>query len=201
MSACETCWMKGEGCALKALALSCNTNKRFLVKLKGKIANDGFKAVSGNHYIAGNHKIPRIWVIVADRHIVRIFMKPDGHLELIGEATPSMKERRKGTPNHSLGRVASSGSGAVHHRLEPRSAPGEKEALSFAHDIADWLDRAVAEDAFDRLVVIAAPHTLGDLRKVLTQKTQGRIIAEINKDLTKMNEKALWTELEKILWF
>lgn len=170
------------------------------MKLTGKIADDGLKAVSEKYTVAGHHKVPRIWIMVADRHSARIFSKMEGRLEEIGTATPSPHGRAEGAPNHSLGRIASSASGTVHHKLSPCTTPEEKE-LSFAQDIAIWLDEAVKEDAFDRLVLTAAPHMLGDLRKVLSKPVHTRVVAEVDKDLTKMGEKDLYAELEKIVWF
>ena len=76
-----------------------------------------------------------------------------------------------------------------------------KEALSFVHEIADWLDDSVRDNAFDRLVLVAAPQTLGELRKILSKPVQTRIIAEVDKDLTKMKDRDLQVELEKIVWF
>ena len=76
-----------------------------------------------------------------------------------------------------------------------------QEILLFAHQISDWLDKAVWEDAFDRLVLVAAPQILGELRHIMKHPVHARVIAEINKDLTKMNERDLREELLKILWF
>ncbi len=75
-----------------------------------------------------------------------------------------------------------------------------KEALSFAHEIADWLDEPARSNDFDRLVLIAAPQTLGELRKILSKPVQMRIVTEVDKDLTKMSDKDLQVELEKIVW-
>lgn len=146
------------------------------MKLSGKIAEEGFTAVGAKHFASGHHEVPRVWVMVADRHGARIFSKPEGHLEEIGAASAN-----------------------THHSAEAHKAPREKDAQSFAHDIAAWLDQAVKADAFDRLVLAAAPHMLGDLRKVLGKTVQSRIVAEVDKDLTKMNEPDLRKELEKIV--
>ena len=51
------------------------------------------------------------------------------------------------------------------------------------------------------LSLVAAPKTLGDLRKVMKQQVHARVIAEINKDLTKLDIRALQEELKKIIWF
>ena len=148
------------------------------MKMTGKITNDGFKAVSGDHYMTGHHKIPRIWVVLADRHKFRVFMKPDGHLEQIAEACPQSLGKEKHASGHSAG-----------------------DEGKFVKDIAVWLDEAVSADSFDKLILAASPKMLGDLRKFLSDAVQTRLIAEIDKDLIKMQEKELFEELKTIVWF
>jgi protein required for attachment to host cells len=76
-----------------------------------------------------------------------------------------------------------------------------KGELKLAHDIADRLDASAHAHAYDRLILAAPPHMLGDLRKILSHTVQARIAAEIDKDLTKMNDAVLHEELKKIVWF
>ncbi len=171
------------------------------MKLKGKIVESDLSDLNKEEYSSGHHKIPRIWIVVADSAGARIFKKNSHGLELIGEATPKKTEREKGTPNRSLGRISSSGGASIHHRLEPHLPPGRHDATTFTHDLSQWLEQAVQENAFDRLVLVAAPKTLGDLRKQLGEHVQARIMAEVNKELTKMPEKALLEELKEIVWF
>ena len=54
----------------------------------------------------------------------------------------------------------------------------------FAKDIADVLNKAAQANRFSKLVVVAPPKTLGDLRKEFDSEVTDRIIAEIDKDLT-----------------
>lgn len=55
----------------------------------------------------------------------------------------------------------------------------------FAGDIAGLLDRLAVAGDFEKLIVVAPPRTLAGLRKRFSRTLSGRIIAEINKDLTK----------------
>lgn len=55
----------------------------------------------------------------------------------------------------------------------------------FAKDLSARLNRAALSDAFDRLVVIAPPATLGALRSHYNPELKTRLTAEIDKDLTK----------------
>ena len=171
------------------------------MKMSGKIANDGFEAVSGDHFVTRHHKIPRIWVVLADRHIMRVFMKPDGKLEQIAEAHPGGEGIGMKAAGHDGGKIASSANMHIRHRLESGKTPDEKEEIKFVRDMAVWLDQAVEANSFDRLILAASPKMLGDLRKTLSDSVQSRIVAQIDKDLTKMQEKDLLEELQEIVWF
>lgn len=55
----------------------------------------------------------------------------------------------------------------------------------FAKDLSARLNRAALSDAFDRLIVIAPPATLGELRAHYNPELKMRLAAEIDKDLTR----------------
>lgn len=57
--------------------------------------------------------------------------------------------------------------------------------VRFAKDFAARLNRAAHSDKFDRLIVIAPPATLGELRAEFSADLKSRLAAEIDKDLTK----------------
>ncbi len=54
----------------------------------------------------------------------------------------------------------------------------------FAADIAAMLTARVHSGDFDKLIVIADPHTLGRLRTLWPQDIAARIVSEIPKDMT-----------------
>jgi protein required for attachment to host cells len=53
----------------------------------------------------------------------------------------------------------------------------------FAVDAADMLNRMVLQHKMDKLIIVAAPRTLGELRKHLHGEVEKRVIGEISKDL------------------
>lgn len=55
----------------------------------------------------------------------------------------------------------------------------------FAREIADRIHAMVRTGKCERLIVAAAPRILGDLRKAYHKDVESRIVAEIDKDLTK----------------
>ncbi|MGX0875999.1 protein required for attachment to host cells [Roseovarius sp. MBR-154] len=54
----------------------------------------------------------------------------------------------------------------------------------FAHELSDMLYKYAHRGAFERIVLVAAPHALGDLRKALHKEVSDKVVAEIPKDLT-----------------
>ena len=54
----------------------------------------------------------------------------------------------------------------------------------WAHEAADRLNKRALSNDFDKLVVIAPPKTLGELRKKLHKETEKRIVVEIDKEMT-----------------
>ncbi len=169
------------------------------MKLTGKI-NDDLKGFARNPRTTRPWKTSRVWVLVADQHIARMFEKGENGLVSIGEAVPAPFAETE-MADQSTGRVISSGANTLHHKYEVHMNARRQESLSFVHQVSQWLDKAVWADAFDRLVLVAPPQTLGELRKALTREVHARVIAEINKDLTKLSEEKLLENLTKIVWF
>jgi protein required for attachment to host cells len=54
----------------------------------------------------------------------------------------------------------------------------------FAAEAAALLNRRALEDDFEKLVVVAPPQTLAELRKKYDKAVTARLLAEVDKDLT-----------------
>ena len=59
------------------------------------------------------------------------------------------------------------------------------EEHRFARHVAEAMEKLVRERKVKALVVVAPPRTLADLRQAFHADVKSRIVAEINKDLTK----------------
>jgi protein required for attachment to host cells len=55
----------------------------------------------------------------------------------------------------------------------------------FAATVASKLNAAALENRFEKLILVAPPHSLAALRKNLDANASQRVVAEIDKDLTK----------------
>ena len=78
----------------------------------------------------------------------------------------------------------------------PDAGPGQRSALDetdwhefeerrFVHEFSARLNEAAQADRFDRLVLVAPPRVLGELRGELDKPVAERLVREIAKDLTK----------------
>ena len=94
----------------------------------------------------------------------------------------------------------------------PDPGPGQRSGLAeadwhrleearFAADAAEILYRLAHRGRFDRLVLVAPPRTLGELRAHLHKEVAARVVAEIGNDLSNHPgdklEQVLLTELAK----
>jgi protein required for attachment to host cells len=55
----------------------------------------------------------------------------------------------------------------------------------FAASVASKLNEAALANRFEKLIIVAPPNSLAALRKNLDPKTSQRVVAEVDKDLTK----------------
>ncbi|MFW2545009.1 host attachment family protein [Primorskyibacter sp. 2E107] len=73
--------------------------------------------------------------------------------------------------------------------------PGQKSAVDdtdwhelakerFADDLADILYKQAHKGAFERLVLVAPPATLGELRDKMHKEVSDKVVAEVDKTLT-----------------
>lgn len=92
----------------------------------------------------------------------------------------------------------------------PDSGAGQRSAMEqtdwhslgeakFVRDFAGRLNRAASAGQFERLILVAPPKALGELRGVLSPETGKRIAAEIASDLTNHPVSEIEAHLAKAL--
>lgn len=80
---------------------------------------------------------------------------------------------------------AETGAGSGGHRSSAANPDDSTRAEDgFAAGVAGMLNKRALSGEFDKLVVIAAPKTLGEMRKHWHKALEGKLIGEIAKDLT-----------------
>ncbi len=124
------------------------------------------------------------WVLIGDGKKALLLVN-EGDASLLNLRRRSVREQTS-APTHEQGsdrpgRTFSSSSSG--HSAYSQTDLHNLDETRFADEIAKDINRSVHE--FSRLVVVAPPHMLGELRHAFSDETKAKIIAEIDKDLTK----------------
>ena len=77
-----------------------------------------------------------------------------------------------------------------HKQVRPLSV-GQDDEAAFAKQIADRLSTDAVRNRYDALVLVADPHTLGEIRKSLHKTVEDRIVYTLSKDLTHHTTQAI----------
>lgn len=143
----------------------------------------------------------RTWIVVADAAHARIVAN-----EGVGQGVVDVA---RGTFENEVqrdGEVYADRPGRVHdraaagrHAMERPSDVKDQAAAAFARRIAGHLKKQAEAQAFDRLVLIAAPAFLGHLRVALAKQVAGRVHAEIAKDLAQASNDSIARHLQPVL--
>lgn len=145
-------------------------------------------------------KATKTWIVVADGAGARLFLNtgpgkglqelPDGRMRTALETTRSQGSDRPGRVHDRMGEGR--------HGMEPRVDWHEQQKQHFARDLAERLDGAAAEKAFDRLILVAPPKPLGALRAALGAAASRLVTGELPKDLMRASEEEILDRLEAI---
>ena len=147
-----------------------------------------------------NAKRITFWIAVADSAKARVFESegPSLTLQLVeeldseGARRPSrelMSDRQGRTQNS-----AAPGGAA----MENTSNPQDVEKHKFVRLLVDYLEAAAHRGKFDALVLVAAPRTLGELRKLMPPTLSAKIHSELDKDLTNLPQPELTSHLKPL---
>jgi protein required for attachment to host cells len=98
------------------------------------------------------------------------------HLVQDSAATRDQGSERPGRTHESVGTRRSSHEQTNFH---------QQDEDQFAAEAADMLKREVLAHHIDALLIVAAPRTLGELRKQLHSEVERRVIGEISKDVAR----------------
>tara|TARA_R110000823_G_scaffold47903_19_gene122020 strand:- start:12934 stop:13380 length:447 start_codon:yes stop_codon:yes gene_type:complete len=143
----------------------------------------------------------KTWILVADGSKARIYeyMGPNEALRLLdnGEFSHSNKPSRE-IAQEKRGRVFHSADGS-RSAMERPSDPHEFEKKRFAAQLADHLNQEEKKRRFDRLIVVAPPKSLGELRQQLSSAVLERVAGEIDKELTNLDPADLPKHLQPVL--
>lgn len=125
------------------------------------------------------------WVLVADSEKA-LFLENTTDAQ-----NPNLKVRRKDEQENPSDREQSANrpgrfnDGPSVHRSAVDDTDWHQLAKErFASDLADRLYKMAHKGKFDRLVLVAAPEVLGELRKNLHKEVADCVVGEVSKNLT-----------------
>ena len=144
-----------------------------------------------------NGKKIKSWIAIADSAKARIYstVGQGQKLKLIDELDSEAARRlTQDLVSDKPGRSFSSAS-PRRAGMEPPSDPQNVEKHKFVKDLVDYLDAAALKGKFDQLFLVAAPRTLGEIRKLSNGHIDALLKAELGKDLTNVPEPELGKHL------
>ena len=143
----------------------------------------------------------RTWVLIADGGHAKVFEseRPGSDLVLIDDMIFSVElpanrdiltdRPGRGFESHGRGR----------HAMESPTDPHRALKRAFAKKLGKTLETKLVENRFDRLVLVAPPPALGDLRDVLPKSVRTKVVAELAQDLVKAPRNQLPRHLKSVL--
>lgn len=147
------------------------------------------------------NKYHTTWILIADASRARIVKNegPGLGIDAIGDQIYEQEHRKTSDimadrPGRSFDSV-----GGGRHAMEYSADPERLDQREFARSLVSVLEDGLDKGAYQRLVVVAPPQMLGDLRAELTGRLKDAIHAEINKDLTHVPNGELAEHLEDVL--
>ncbi|MDX1400945.1 MAG: host attachment protein [Kiloniellales bacterium] len=136
-------------------------------------------------------KARKKWVVVADARNARVFElrgKNKSPAQIQGALFEAPREAGQDVFSSRPGRVFDS-HGAGRHGMEPSTSAEDQGRENFVRTIASWLEKPGENGDFDSLILVAAPKTLGELRKQLSTALRIKVEYELDKDLTKSTDE------------
>lgn len=147
------------------------------------------------------YKKSMTWILVADGARARV-LASEGPGKALYDAFDRdfvgkkelMREMVSDKPGRTQGSADSS-----HHAFGPKKEWHRFEKQVFAKRMAELLEQTAMQNAYDRLILVAPPQALGDLRSALGAHAQKKVIGELDKDLTHMTDHQVAEHLKDIV--
>ncbi len=138
------------------------------------------------------------WICVADA----------GHLRILRSNGPGTPIERIVQEEHARdggkdfadrpGRALESSGDGSRHAMQPHEDPVRRDKRDTAAEIGKRLSDHAQKQDFQRLILVAPPQFMGDLRKHLSPAASEAVIAEIDKDLTGESDAEIRERLAQV---
>lgn len=119
-------------------------------------------------------KIPKgATIAVADGELINLFRNGGD------ESAPKLTSL-----THAAISTENMGSGGRHQSSSANPSDSQQDEDSFAAGVAEMLNKRVLSGEIVSLIIVAAPRTLGELRKHYHKTLSAVLVGEVSKDLT-----------------
>ncbi len=133
-------------------------------------------------------KSNRTWIVIADGSRAKVLEVQGREFGIstvddmsVAMDLPPNRDLQSDRPGRSFESANSS-----RHAVESRIDPHRELKRTVAKMTVDNLNHALKDGRFDRLILVAPPTMLGDLRDALTPPLLEKVTAELVKDLVKV---------------
>ncbi len=143
----------------------------------------------------------KMWIVVADEAKARILSLEKLTEPLVEIQTFNSEEATKRDQDIVSDKSGTSydSSGQGRHSMGDRNEQKEQYAIRFAKEISECLEKNRLLNSYTKVVIIAAPHFLGLLRKTFSKEVSEMISLEVDKDLTMKDNKIIREYLPQYL--
>lgn len=126
-------------------------------------------------------------IVVADHQHARFFRNdgPNKGIQSIdGLSFDTHLSRTSELMTDGTGRGVSSHDGR-RHGMQARSDAHQQQGRAFIGEVASTITKQMDGSDYERLILIAPPRALGELRELLPPRVQAQVVGELAHDLTK----------------
>jgi len=140
-------------------------------------------------------------IVVADSARARIFTADSAHSplnEIETMAHPEGRMHEQDMVSDMPGKESGKGGGGD-HAFQEKIEPKEQEMIEFAKRVADYLDDTRKANKLNKLILVAAPAFLGELRTHLSNETSEKIVFELDKNIAQHSVEDIRKHLSEFL--
>jgi protein required for attachment to host cells len=143
------------------------------------------------------------WILVAHRGGARLFENsgPGKGLQLVEDIPHPEGRLKSGEINADKPGRAFDSIGNGRHSMSQEHEAADQVSLMFAKHLCDKLEKARAENRFGKLVLVAEPRLLGELRAALDKPTTALVSATLDKDFAGVDNRDIPKRLGNLVKF
>ena len=136
--------------------------------------------------------MPTTWIVTADASRARILQVADRErlVEVEDLVNPKGRLHNREINTDAKGRFSGPDRPGGHSSGDEDNTVEHYNEL-FAKRVAEYLDKARNDHRYERLVLVAAPKVLGQLRKELDKEVEKLVVDELDKDLSWFNAREI----------